>query len=289
MKGKYRIYDGENIIAEFDNIITDEGKKIIGKYLAGQNPSWANSVAIGTGSTTPSVSDKSLSMEFWREEIDLKSYNETSGNISLRSRIPASVIGKIFEMGLYYTPASDGFYFTGPILANFDLAIENWSAGSENTTDRRLGSSALQIGSGGFSSFEFEGDIRVFNADTVFRLAYLADAGVTSITLRLKSGASDYREYSFTPTSPGYQVESWKLQNFSVVGNPQWSEIYQIEVLTSGSGNVVFDGLSTIDERPSNPVSILVSRALVSFNSSNFFEKRPQRELQLEYILELDI
>lgn len=289
MKGKYRIYDNDTLLAEFDNIITSEGKKVIGRFLAGQKSSWADAVAIGAGSTSPNENNKSLEMEFWRDEIDLKSYNESSGKISLRSRIPAPIVGKIFEIGLYYTPAADGLYFTSPLISNFNLSVEDWSTGAANTALRRIDSSALQISGGTSTEFDFEGDIRAFNNDTVFRLAYTADAGVSSVSLRLKSSDSDYREYSFTPASSSYQVEDWKLQDFSVIGNPEWGEIYQVEIIAAGSGNIVLDGFSAIDERPSNPVSILVSRALVSFSGENFFDKKPQRELQLEYILELDL
>jgi len=289
MKGKYRIYDGEELIAEFDNIITTEGRRVIGKFLASQKSSWSDSIAIGSGSSSPQVSNKSLDMEFWRDEIDLKSYKEDLGRVSLRSRIPASVVGKVHEIGVYYTPTSDGFYFSTPVLAQFDLSVETWDGGTSNTTDNRVGLGALQVAAGSSASLEFEGDLRTYNADSVFRLAYISDASVSSVTLRLKASDSDYREYSFSPSSPGYQVESWRLQDFGVIGNPQWSEIYELEILTVGTGNITFDAFSAIDEKPSDPLSILVSRALVDVNGQAFFQKRPQRELQVEYLLELNV
>ena len=292
MKGKYRIYDGDNLLGEFENVITNRGRIAIGRFLSQERSSWSDAIVIGAGSSTPLASNESLDLEFWRDEIDRASYDIPSGQIKLRSRIPAQVVGKIFEIGIYCTSTFDSGTVSGPVISAFDSLVESWTGGAENTTDNRVGSSArdLSPSSGnGSASLDFETDLRSYTSETVFRLGYIAAAGITSATVRFKSSATDYREYSFNPSSSGYNVESWGLQDFSVVGNPQWTEIYELEIIASGTGTMTFDALSAVDERPNDVLTVLVSRALVNLNGQNFFQKKPQKELQIEYVLELNI
>ena len=292
MKGKYRIYDGDALLGEFDNVITNRGRIAIGRFLAQQRSSWSDAIVIGAGESTPLATNESLDLEFWRDEIDRASYDIPSGQIKLRSRIPAQVVGKIFEIGIYCTLTFDSGTVSGPVVSAFDPLVESWTGGTQNTTDNRVGTSSLNLSpSAGSDSatLDFETDLRAYTSETVFRLGYIAAAGVTSAALRFKSSATDYREYSFTPTSGGYNVESWGLQDFSVVGNPQWTEIYELEIIASGTGTMTFDALSAIDERPNDVLTVLVSRALIDLNGQNFFQKKPQRELQIEYVLELNI
>lgn len=289
MRGFYRIYSEDKIIAEFDNIITDNGKKAIGRFLAGQQSFWADSLAIGSGTSSPQASNNSLDMEFWREEIDLRSYNAEEDEILVRSIIPASVVGKIHEIGIYAAPGNDSLS-TGPIVVFFDSSEEAWSGGTADTTNNRIGQSSLSVSAssqGTSISLDTDSDFRVFTSDDVFKLAYSAAAGVSSVRIRLKASDNDFREYSFNPAASAYSVESWGIQNFTVTGNPQWSEVYEIEVTAFGSGAITYDALSVVKNPLVDDRRVLVSRALVSVNGNNFFSKKPQRELQIEYGLEL--
>lgn len=292
MKGRYRIYDGSSVVAEFDNIITNRGREVIGKFLAGQRASWSDAISIGSGDSSAQATDQFLDMEFWREEVDLRAYNTNNNQIVLRSRIPASVIGKIYELSVHAASSSNRSFSTSPMISSFDTSVESWSGGSDNTDDSRIGNRSLELSPSGTTLsayWDFEGDLRAYDNETKFRLGYLASGSITSVRLRFKSTDSDYREYSFSPSTSGYQVENWLLQDFSITGSPEWKEIYRLEVAVSGTGTLVFDGLSAIFEKTDDPDSILVSRALVAFNSSSFFKKNAQRELQIEYILDLNI
>jgi hypothetical protein len=288
VKGKYRIYDENTLLGEFDNVITDDGRAVVGKFLAGKYVSWADAVAIGSGSSAAEVTDGSLEMEFWRDEIDFRKHENSTGKIILRSRIPAPIAGKIFELGVYFT--NKKVFSTGSILTSFDDFEESISGGTQNTTQNRIGLSARSLApDGGTDSVEVEfgGDFGVFTSESLFRLAYASASSISNVDVRLKSSDSDYREYSFTPQSGDYQVESWRLQDFSVVGNPQWNEIYELQVIATGSGSITLDAISVSDEKDDDELNVLVSRALVDFNQQSFFLKKPQRELQIEYILDL--
>lgn len=290
MKGKYKIYYKNQPIAEFDNIITEKGRSAIGNFLAGSAASWSDAISIGSGESSPQDSDTSLDMEFWRDEVDFKKYDASSNKIILRSRIPAPVAGKVFELGVYLT--NEKIFSSGSILTSFDDFQESLSGGSRNVTDNRIGLSSRSLSPGASPasvSVQFNGDFRVFTSESVFRLGYILDSSISNVSVRLKASAVDYREYSFTPESGNYKVESWRLQDFAVTGNPEWSEIYELEVIATGSGLITLDALSVFNENVNDESEVLISRALVNFNSQNFFLKKPQRELQIEYILELDV
>lgn len=292
MKGKYIIYSDGVPVAEFDNIITDRGRKVIGDFLSGSRSSWSDTIAIGSGDSTPQQSDQFLDMEFRRDEVDLRSYDSVNNKIKLRSRVPASAVGKIYELAVFATSSSNKIFSVSPIISTFDASVENWQGGSTNTTDHRIGNSArdLALSASTESAYlDFEGDLRAYNNETKFRLAYSSTGTFSSVVVRLRSSASDYREYTFTPPSSGYQVESWQLQDFSITGSSEWNEIYRLEIIASGTGTIAFDGLSATDEVNDDPSNILVSRALVNFNSQSFFQKNPRRELQIEYILDISI
>ena len=291
MRGYYRVYADGELLGEFGNTITSQGRSVIGKFLAGERTSWSDSIAIGSGGSQPNSSNTSLDLEFFREEVDLTRYVEDGDKIILRTIIPTSVAGKVYELGVYSSISSETASSRGPSITNFDTTQESWSGGQDETDLARVGLRArratLSSSTVSFTS-DFVGDVRTFTDDTVFRLAYYAASGVSNISVRFKSSDTDYRQYSFAPSGDGsYQVESWRLQNFQVVGNPSWNEFYEIEVLATGTGLVVLDAITSVEEKAGDELNVLVSRALVNFNGENFIFKKALQELQLEYVLEL--
>lgn len=292
MRGFYRIYEGEALIAECENTITEAGRVAIGKFLSGERTSWSDSIAIGAGDNAPSASNTSLDLEFFREEVDLTRYSESDDRIILRTIIPTNVAGKVYELGVYSSITAETSAFRGPSITNFDTTQESWEGGQDEVALARVGLQARKVTlSGSPVSFtsEVSGDVRSFTDDTVFRLGYLAASGVSNITIRFKSSDTDYRQYSFSPTGNNvYRVESWRLQNLQVIGNPSWSEFYEIEVICSGTGQVVLDAITSVEERAGDELNVLVSRALVDINGQNFILKKPLQELQIEYVVELN-
>lgn len=292
MNGSYRIYDGNDIIAEFPNTLTNSGRIAIGRYLAGERASWGDALAIGSGDSTPLPTNNALDMEFWREEIDFKSYNGPSATpankLVLRSIIPTSVAGFIYEMGVYCTLTPDQVLTSGPAITTFDSSRESWAGGEDELVDYRVGTRSLSVNSGSSALLKLYGDLRAFNENTNFRLAYYSFGAVTAVKLRLASNSSNFKEYSFFPENTGdYTVERWSLEEFTQVGNPDWKEVYFVEVEVEGSGHVVFDALTSSEQRPGDVLTVLVSRALVNVNGDNFIQKLPTRELQIEYLVDL--
>jgi hypothetical protein len=294
MKGIYRFYDGDDLIAECPNILTNSGRIAIGRYLSGERGSWGDALAVGSGDSTPLATDTALEMEFWREEVDLKKYNGPGAippnQLVLRSIIPARIAGVIKELGVYCTVTPDYILAAGPTIAIFDTSIESWVGGEDEEFDYRIGTKSLKVEGGSSASVKYYGDLRAFTENTKFRLAYYSVGSVTNVKIRFASNLSNFKEYSFEPENTGnYTVELWELGDFAQTGNPDWKEVFFIEVEVEGSGHVVFDAITSTEQRPNDVLSVLVSRALVNANGEDFIEKLPTRELQIEYLVGISL
>jgi len=292
MKGTYRIYQDGVMIKESTNVITNRGRIAIGRYLTGERQSWSDSMVVGSGSPAAVPEDESLAMEFWREEIDIKEYSVPTGQITLRSIIPSRISGKISEIGIYCTISSLRQVSSSPIAIFFDNSIESWTLTSNtafDTTNYRIGKSAVLFspttGNNAIASIRFPGSFNSYNEDTKFRLSYQILSGtINSITLRLKSSESTYREYFFNTFGSGYSVNLWETQDFILEGNADWEDFSSLEVIVDGNGEVVIDGFAVSYEPPS------VETVLVSItNLAGIVEKNESQEIQIEYVLDLGI
>jgi hypothetical protein len=294
MNGVYRVYDQGDLIAEFPNILTNSGRIAIGRYLSGERGSWGDALAIGSGDSTPVATNTALDMEFWREEVDLKKYNGPAATppnqLVLRSIIPARIAGIIKELGVYCTVTPDFILSAGPAIATFDTSVEQWVGGEDEVLEYRIGTKSLKVDGGSSASVKYYGDLRAFTENTKFRLAYYAVGSITNVKIRFAANPSNFKEYSFEPQNTGdYTVELWELADFVQTGNPDWKEVFFIEVEVEGSGYVVFDAITSNEQRPNDVLTVLVSRALVSVNGDNFIEKLPTRELQIEYLVGISL
>jgi hypothetical protein len=98
IKGKYIVkIDGE-VVAEKDNLITTNGFFMINRHLAKSSVEWAGSLAIGSMTTSASISDKTLYYELERMPITLKSYQKINPRYTvLTSQIVSSVATMSFK------------------------------------------------------------------------------------------------------------------------------------------------------------------------------------------------
>ncbi len=117
-------------------MITDIGKKIIGKYLIGQAPAYASYIAIGCGPTPLNTNDvtedfsdkKSLDFEMFRVPISSRGFVNENGidKIVFTAELPTEERYEISEIGLYSAGAnpSAGVYDSKTIFAF--TTTENW-------------------------------------------------------------------------------------------------------------------------------------------------------------------
>ena len=292
MKGTYRIYQDGVMIKESSNVITNRGRIAIGRYLTGERQSWSDSLVVGAGNPDALPSEESLVMEFWREEIDMKEYSIPTGEITLRSIIPSRISGKISEVGIYCTISSLRQVSSSPIALFFDGSVESWTLGSNtsfSTTNYRIGKSSIVFSpttsNSATASVRFPGSFSSYNEDSKFRLSYEILSGtIDSITLRLKSSDSTYREYSFTPSTLQYRAESWETQDFVLEGNADWQDFNSAEVIVVGNGEIMIDGFAVTYDPPG------VETVLVSITKlDQLVTKNESQEIQIEYVLDLGI
>lgn len=90
IKGRYVIkIDGE-VVAERDNLITTNGFFMINRHLAKSSIDWAGALAIGSVTTAPSISDKTLYYELDRMPITLKSYQKINPRYTITNKALAA-------------------------------------------------------------------------------------------------------------------------------------------------------------------------------------------------------
>jgi hypothetical protein len=292
MIGKYRILSGDQVIGEYSNLITNRGRVAIGRYLAGQRSAWSDAIVVGAGDDTPQATDESLFMEFWREEIDLRLYESSTGNIVLRSIIPASVTGKIYELGVYCTLSSLRQISSSPVAIYFDPFIEPWSfvENSSQGSVYRIGKSSVTFSPApsdpAIASLRFPGSFNVYTEETRFYLSYSVLSGtISSISVKIKSSDTTYREFVISEIGyTDYEVVEWGPENFDLYGNADWQDFSSIEVVVEGDGEVAIDALS-VRQEPSGIETVLVSRAVLS----EPIIKNESQELQIEYLVDLGI
>ena len=140
-------------------MITDIGKKIIGKYLLGQAPAYASYIAIGCGPTPLDTNDISedfsdkeyLDFEMFRVPISSRGFVNENGidKIVLTAELPTEERYEISEIGLYSAGSnpSAGVYDSKTIFAF--TTTEGWQyTTSAATTAIKTYPEALDGGNG---------------------------------------------------------------------------------------------------------------------------------------------
>ena len=125
-------------------MITDTGKKIIGKYLLGQAPAYASYIAIGCGPTPLNTNDifedfsnkKCLDFEMFRVPISSRGFVNENGidKIVFTAELPTEERYEISEIGLYSAGSnpSAGVYDSKTIFAF--TSTESWQYATSAAT-----------------------------------------------------------------------------------------------------------------------------------------------------------
>jgi hypothetical protein len=265
-------------------MITDAGKVIIFRYLAGNLPKIAESLAIGVGNTAASASDEILQFETERVTISLVSPDIVNNKLIFKAAIPQEYIGYIYEVGLWYGVPSQ-VIGGSTTIATFDSDTEDWSSPTWNTTNGRIGVDALQIAGGGSSTLsDIVLDLSNFSSADSISLAYYADAAIGNITLKFSTDVSNYYSYTFAAAT-GYEVKNFAKSVMTATGTPDWANITSITVSATGTGNAVFDGIRVEDTDTLSTDYVLVARTIPA--SPTY--KTDDSELDVEYTLEITI
>jgi len=304
LNGKYSIYIDNVKQGEFNNIITNSGLNIIKKYLTGSVAEWAGSIAIGALNTSdPSTTDTILQYEFARYPINLKSYDTSTGEIILKASFPASLIGKVYELGVFSyvrNPFSNGF--DDKVIFNFD---EYWTNTGIGTTaslsiSGRVGTNDLAIASGSAYAIEapisldISGYSNTDYLDVLYNVTTLQASSVRSASIKfsdnqLPTPSTASIVISLPASATGYKVYSLPVS--SIVKDSTFNNnVSKISITVEGGAKT---SVLTIDSAKFRDVSLsdenlcLVSRALIGINggdtSTDSFTKTAGAEMDIEY------
>jgi len=265
-------------------MITTQGKSVIFRYLAGNLPRIAESIALGIGSTAENVNDTALKFEVDRVPVSLVSADILNDKIIFKGTIPQEYVGTIYEVGLWFgTPPQTSGGST--VIVSFDSDTEAWTPATWNTALARIGVDALQVAGGSSSTLsDIAIDLSVYSDADFMSLAYNADAAINNVAIRFSTDTSNYYEYSFAAAT-GYEVKSMGKTAFTATGAPDWSNITSITVSATGTGNAVFDGIRAEDADTISTDYALVARSVLSTPKI----KTSDTEMDIEYALEITI
>ncbi|QGH76372.1 minor tail protein [Streptomyces phage Daubenski] len=265
-------------------MITTQGKSVIFRYLAGNLPRIADSIAIGIGASAENVNDTALDFEADRVPVSLVSADIVNDKIVFKGTIPQEYVGTIYEVGLWFgtPPQTAG---NSSVIVSFDSTTEDWSTPTWNTSLARIGTDALQVAGGASSTLtDIVLDLSVFSDSDFMSLAYNADAAINNVAVRFSTDDTNYYEYSFAAAT-GYEIKTMGKTAFTATGTPDWANITKITVSATGTGNAVFDGIRAEDADTLSVDYSLVARSVLPSPKL----KTADTEMDIEYALEITI
>ena len=253
-KGTYVFKQLGKEIGRSNNIITNNGKKVILQYLAGTRNNWAADLAIGAIPTTPTANDVELNFETLRVPVNMKTFiYETSTNpnlIVVRGTIPANVYANIYEIGLYAdTQVSNVSLRDNRILVEFS-DLNNWITNSgvvnvipyvpQAEFSPRIGGNSVELISNTvYSNSSYSFSLQGYSSiDTLQILAYNTVAGTLTITMSDTEGGNTSFSYVLNDNSD-YQV-------LSVPFNPTDTYLGTINTVTFSTDSTAVITIDTV-------------------------------------------
>ncbi|QOI67443.1 minor tail protein [Streptomyces phage Beuffert] len=297
MKGVYRFYQGGELIAEHENLLTTEGKRLILRYLAGQSPSLGAAIGLGVAGTAATVDDTTLGFEIERVSVALKSADYTNNLVLFKGTIEQDTTFNIYEAGLWSSSSNTlSGEFDSRLLTTFDLSLEEWTNVTADTTANRTSEDAAKVSAAISTTtqarLDVEMDLSGYSVNDTFLLAFSKpNNNITTIKLvfedPISSGSlSLSKTVSSLPT--GYNILAFKKGDFVASGAINWDSITRMgfDVTAGGTaGYVILDGLRVEDVDTPNQDYILVSHAILSspINKTNV------APMDVEYALEFSV
>jgi len=308
--GEYVFYEDGNEIARSKNILTKFGKRYITQYLAGQNNSSSKDIAIGVGSTAPTVNDTQLNFEFYRSAVNVSSVDIQTSKLTgdstyavvYKTTLPVDVSGIINEVGIFPSITFGTTDYASKSISSFENN-QSWVDSSGNypslltTPSPKIGSYYLSMGaatSGNKNYFyNLNLDISGYSANDSMTIAYYqSDLNLDYVFIRAYDSNNNYYEIRYTSDSSiGYKIKSLSLNNLYssgyISGSPDQTSIVKISVgikaKSSGATNVLFDGLRINDEDAFRSDYGMISRSVLS----DVITKTLGKQMDIEYRLGL--
>ena len=292
------------------NILTKFGKRYLTQYLAGQATSFEKDIAIGVGNKTATVNDTQLEFEFYRSAVNLSSMDiATSSSTGIttyavvyKTTIPVDVTGYIKEIGLFPNKVFGTTDYSSNTISLFtNRQLWTNSLGeygiSSTTQTPQIGTDYMSVTAATSQSKEYFYDLALdlsgYSVNDSMTLAYYqSDLNLDYIFIRAYDSNNNYYEIRYPSITPaGYNIIPLNLSNLYDsgfgYGTVDGSNIIKISVgakaKSSGTTNVLFDGLRINDEDTFRSDYGLISRSVIS----DPIFKPLGKQMDIEYRLEL--
>ena len=293
MKGTYRFYEDGKLVGEQENLITNDGKRAILRYLAGYTNGIIQTLAVGVGSTAAAVTDTRLQFEFDRAPVSVTSLDLTTQKIVFKATLNRLTEGSINEVG-GFSFAETNEVAGARMLTSFDPDFETWSAGAWQTDTTKIGGESLRLTPALSTTTTavltpITLDLSEYRSVDKFFFAWANNnSNATAIKFQLRTDASNYYEFSGS-TAIGYNIGNVAKGSMAAVGSPSWANLTALAVsVTAGAGgaaSVDFDGIRLESGEASNPDYAMVSRTVLGSPIS----KNSKTEMEIEYSLDVTI
>lgn len=289
--GEYFFYEDGKEIYRSKNILTKFGKRYITQYLAGKSTSNLKDIALGVGSTAATINDTQLEFEFYKSVVNMSSVDiqtsqltgESTYGIVYKSTVPVDVAGVISEVGLFPSVTFGSTDYAGNSISTFENNQEWYDSNKEfaqvlTSPEPKIGTYYISIGAASSQSknyfYNFNLDISGYSSNDSLTLAYYQpDLNLDYVFVRTYDSNDRYYEIRYpSNNSIGYKINSLTLNNLYTSGygngTPDNESIVKISVgvkaKSSGSTNVLFDGLRINDEDAFRSDYGLISRSVLS-------------------------
>jgi len=311
LQGEYRFYEDGKEIYRSKNILTKFGKRYITQYLAGQATTNNKDIAVGIGSTVASENNTGLDFEFYRSQVNISSVNiqtsTTSGlstyGVVYKTTLPVDVSGIVSEIGLFPSVTLGSTDYASKSISTFS-DYQQWTNddGSYSTAvtspTPRIGANHLSLTATASNSKQYSSsidiDINGYSPNDSLTLAYVqSDLNLDYVFVRFYSSSTNYYEIRYAgDPAIGSKIKQLTLNNLYSsgfgAGTPDNSSIIKVSVgakaKSSGSANVLFDGLRINDEDSFRSDYGLISRSVLT----DPITKSIGRQMDIEYRLGLN-
>lgn len=283
-------------------MITNEGKNYIKRYLAGQVPSIARSIAFGIGGAAENVADTKLGFEAGRTNVTLVSYDFVTNKLIFKASVDETFDGKIYEAALYSTDAGtlSGEY-PSKVITTFDADLEDWAdvtSGNVSTftaTGARLGNDSLYHNQAASTTKSdaltaLSLDLDGYSAADKFVFAFnVQNTATSSIRFQFHTDASNYYQFALGAQTVGYKIVEATKGSALVTGAPNWANITEIRVSSTstagGASQLGFDGIRIDDADTYDQDYVMVSRELLAAP----FTKEEGKTQEIEFSLDVNV
>jgi len=283
-------------------MITGDGKTYIKRYLAGQVPSIAQSIAFGLGTKVEAVGDTALQFEVGRSPIALTTYDFVNNKLLFKAAVDEKYAGAIYEVALFSTPANTSAgEFSSRLLTTFDSGSEEWVDASSGLAESYV-SAPTRIGGDSLSHAPAPTttktsslrslflDLSGYSNNDVFNFAYNVNNGNCSgISFKFLTDAANYYTITLGAQTTGYKIVTAAKATAVPTGTPNWATITEMQVATSasavGAAQVDYDGIRMEDMDTINPNYVMVSRELLGTP----FIKEDGKVQDIEFSLDVSV